>query len=203
MEDLEGLTDEELLGAFARAEHGVARRDAAFAELVDRYERRLYAICYRYFGNHADAQDAVQDTFLTVARRADTFRGDSRLSTWLYRVTVNTCNDIARRRDRRPQTPVADVASVADTPTQPVDADEAAGRELAGRVQEALLQLDELSRTLILLVAVEGQPYRVVARALDLPVGTVKSRVHRARARLADLLEAAAREPQEPRRPPT
>ncbi len=177
------VTDEELLGAFTA---GGNERDRAFMALVDRYERRVYGICYRYFGDHADAQDATQETFLTVLRRAGSFRGDSQLSTWMYRVTVNTCNDLARKRARRPQTPVADVGELAGAAV--VADDEIAGRELALHVQHALSQLDDLSRTLIILISIEGQGYAEVSEALDLPVGTIKSRVHRARARLAELL---------------
>ena len=187
----DGLSDEELLQAFldaparTRGRHGSARDDA-FAELVTRYERRIYAICFRYFGNHADAKDATQDAFVAVARRAGTFAGGSRLSTWLYRVAINACNDIARKRSRRPSTPVEDIVDVAEAVGVAGDHhdDATAGRETEIEVQRALLQLDDLSRTLVVLVAIEGLSYQEVSEALDLPVGTVKSRVHRARARL-------------------
>ncbi len=181
--DWRGVGDEELLRAYVAGRD----RETAFGELVDRYERRVYAICYRYLGNHADAQDATQDTFLAVARRASTFRHRSQLSTWLYRVTVNACNDLARKRRRRPQVPVADVAEVTH-PAQGADADPMAARETELEVQRALLALDDLSRTVLVLVALEGLSYQEVAGMVDLPVGTVKSRVHRARARMADLL---------------
>lgn len=175
-------SDEDVLAAYTSGPHP----QEAFSELVDRYERRIYGICYRYFGDHSDAEDATQDTFLTLARRAETFRGDAKLSTWIYRVAVNACNDRARKRARRPQTPVEDLAELAGEDSHAQEALE--GRELAMAVQGALDQLDELSRTLMILVAIEGQGYKEVAEALDLPVGTVKSRVHRARARLAELL---------------
>lgn len=180
--DWRQLSDEELLRVYVAGRH----RETAFGELVDRYERRVYAICYRYFANHADAQDATQDTFLAVARGAATFRHGSRLSTWLYRVAVNACNDIARKRQRRPQVPLADIAQVADHAE--AGADPMAAREAELEVQRALLALDELSRTVLVLVALEGLSYQEVAGIVALPVGTVKSRVHRARARLADLL---------------
>lgn len=184
MSEWAGTSDEELLATFARGE----RRDAAFAELVDRYERRVYGICYRYFGDHTDAQDATQDTFLTLVRRAGTFRGDSKLSTWIYRVAVNACNDLARKRARRPSTPVEDITALSDASAEGATEDEFAGRETARDVQQALAQLDDLSRTMLILVALEGQTYQEVAETLELPVGTVKSRVHRARAKLAELL---------------
>lgn len=182
-------TDEELARRFVTAQDR-SSRDAAFHELVRRYERRVYGICYRYFGNHADAQDATQDTFLTLARKLDQFRHDSKLSTWIYRVATNACNDLGRRYARRPQTPVEDVgeAAAADAGSELTMDDQLAGLEMAHEIEQALLQLDELSRTLIILCSIEGQSYAEVSAALDLPVGTIKSRVFRARAKLAEIL---------------
>lgn len=183
-------SDEELLAAYV---DGGSDREAAFHELVSRFERRVYAICYRYFGNHADAEDATQDAFLAVARRAGTFRGDSKLSTWLYRVAVNGCNDIARKRGRRPQSPVEDIVAVAEAGgVERPDPDPQTVRETEIEVHRALSQLDETSRTLVLLVAIEGFTYQDAAAIVDMPVGTVKSRVHRAKAELAELLAGVA-----------
>lgn len=183
-------TDEDLLTAYAEGGDG---REAAFHELVSRYERRVYAICYRYFGNHADAQDAAQDAFVAVARRAGTFRGDSKLSTWLYRVAVNACNDIARKRRRRPQSPVEDIVATAEAAgVRERDPDPQTLRETEMEVHRALAQLDETSRTLMILVAIEGFPYKDAAGIVGMPVGTVKSRVHRAKAQLAELLAEVA-----------
>ncbi len=183
---LADLTDEDLLRATLE---GGAQRERAFLELVDRYERRIYGICHRFFGNHADAQDAVQDTFLAIARRGGAFRGDSKLSTWIYRVAVNACKDRARARDRRPQTPVEDVARTAAAAGVDLSSEDEFGlSEIRDDIAAALLQLDEVSRTLIILCAIEGRDYAEVAEVMDLPIGTVKSRVFRARAKLADLL---------------
>lgn len=182
-------TDEQVLAAYADVTASRGTREAAFSELVDRYERRVYAIAYRFFGHHPDAEDATQETFLTLARKADQFRGDSKLSTWIYRVTTNVCNDLGRKRARRPQTPVEDIGeTLAAEGTDASTEDAMAGRELALEVQQALLQLDDLSRQLIILCAIEGQTYPEVSDALGLPVGTIKSRVFRARAKLAELL---------------
>lgn len=185
---LTDLTDEELAERCGAAVD-TADRDAAFHELVRRYEHRVYGICYRYFGNHADAEDAAQDTFLTLARKIGQFRRDSRFSTWLYRVATNACHDLARRDARRPRTPVADVTAVADPEDDQRSADDAViAGELAQAVQRALLELDELSRTLIVMCAIEGHTYAEASAQLDLPVGTIKSRVFRARAKLTELL---------------
>lgn len=166
-----------------------AARDAAFHDLVERHRHRVFAICLRYFGNRTDAADAVQETFLTLVRRIGQYRGEARFSTWLYRVTTNTCHDMARARARRPQTPVADIGDVLGDPSDDTDVEQSVvTADLARRVQAALLELDPLTRELVVLCAIEGQPYRDVAALFDLPVGTVKSRVFRARARLATLL---------------
>lgn len=189
MTALTGLADEAVLAVYVDHTAGRARREAAFGELVERYERRVYGITYRYFGNHADAQDASQETFLQLARKAEQFRGESRLSTWVYRVTTNVCHDLGRRMARRPQTPVDDPGTFGHAEAGgPTAEDVLAGRELAHELQRALLELDELSRRLVILCAIEGQSYAEVSEALDLPVGTIKSRVFRARARLAELL---------------
>lgn len=183
------LTDEELLEAYVVGDDA----ESAFRMLVERHERRVYAICYRYFGDRSDAEDATQETFLRVARHAESFSGGSKLTTWLYRIAFNACHDAVRYRERRPQVPIEDVVAAADARDQH-DAlgwgpgDPLIAAETADRVQRALLRLDEVSRTLLILVALEGASYAEAAAALDLPVGTAKSRVHRARARLADLL---------------
>ena len=173
-----------------RVAHGDrAARDAAFHELTARHRDRVYAICHRYFRNPTDAEDATQETFLTVLRRAATFRGEAKVSTWLYRVAVNTCHDLARRRARRPQTPVEDIGLVSDLRGEVhSDEEQLAAMALSDLLSEALTTLDEETRGLLLLCVVEGLPYAEVAEAYGIAVGTVKSRVHRARAKLVDLL---------------
>lgn len=188
-------TDEELLAVYTDATQPKDQRERAFARLVDRYERRVFAICARELRSRTDAEDATQDTFLHLARKGHQFRGDSKLSTFVFRVAVNACRDLQRRQGRRPQTPVADMADVADRAglrdELTVD-DEVAGRETAARVSAALGDLDELSRTLIILCTVEGMTYPEASAILDVPVGTIKSRVHRARASLAQTLADVA-----------
>lgn len=181
---LEDLGDEELLARYVGDPRGDGQQ--AFSVLVDRHHLRVYRVCYRYFGDATDAEDATQETFLALARKASTFSADAQLSTWLYRVAVNACHDIARRRARRPQTPVAEL------PERGSSLDESAGVDTAIDLRRALTQLDETSRALLILISIEGLSYEEASTAVDMPVGTVKSRVHRARARLADLLEGVA-----------
>lgn len=183
-------SDEELVAVYVDAGRARYAREDAFRDLVARYQRRVFAICVRELGDRSDAEDATQDTFIHLARKAHQFRGDSRWSTFVYRVAVNACRDLQRRQARRPQTPVEDVtrAQVAAGMNPDVAPDEVTARETALQVQEALATLDELSRTLIVLCAIEGLSYPEAAEVLDMPVGTIKSRVFRARAQLAEVL---------------
>lgn len=192
MNRYQDVADEAVLADFADATKSRAVRETAFGELVTRYERRVFAVCFRQLGSREDAEDATQHTFINLARRADQFRGDSKLSTFVYRVAVNACRDLARKQARRPSTPVEDVEQAQRDHGQTPDVvDELAGRETARLVQDAMAQLDELSRTLLILCAVEGMSYPEASEVLDLPVGTIKSRVFRARAKLAELLADA------------
>jgi RNA polymerase sigma-70 factor, ECF subfamily len=183
------LSDEAAVAVYADEDRPRGEREAAFRVLVERYQRRLFAVCVRVLGSSADAEEAVQETFVRLARHAATFRGEAQLSTWLYRVARNVCTDHVRYDARRPSTPVHDVTAVADEP----EADDVVGaRETAITVEAALARLDERSRSLLLLVAVDGLSYAEAAEVADLPVGTVKSRVSRARVRLGELLADAA-----------
>lgn len=185
---MEGLTDEQLLALWANADASPERRQAAFRNLVGRYDRRVYAICRRIVGSNADAEEAVQDTFIRIARSAGTFRGDSKLSTWIHRVATSACQDLLRKAARRPQTPVEDIAEVAAASGADFAADETAEAETFDAVRRALASLDDVSRTIVVLCGIEGFEYAEAAETLAIPVGTVKSRLFRARARLAELL---------------
>jgi RNA polymerase sigma-70 factor, ECF subfamily len=191
-------TDEELLAAFVGGDR------QAYEELVRRYATRVYAICYRYFRNEADAEDATQETFVTLLRRGSTFVGGARLSTWMYRVATNTCNDLARKRMRRPRT----VPLAGHDRAHPEAVEElAATRHLDPDLRRALELLEPAQREAVVLHDVVGLPYADIAVRSGVAVGTVKSRVHRGHARLAQTLrrlgDPVAGEPSAPRRPPT
>jgi RNA polymerase sigma-70 factor, ECF subfamily len=181
----EDASDPALLAHYADASGSAATREVAFHRLVTRYQRRVFAVCYRVLGSSADAEDATQETFLRIARNADRYRGEAQVSTWVYRIARNVSTDHVRYDARRPSTPVDDLTRVGD---EPQAEDTLAAHETAMGVRDALAQLDELSRTLLLLVAVEGLTYAEAAEATGLPTGTVKSRVSRARVRLGVLL---------------
>lgn len=181
-------SDEDLVAAFVAGEGG------AFDQLVERHARRVYAICLRYFGDPADAEDAAQEAFLALYRHAGTFAGTARFSTWMYRVATNACNDLARKRARRPQPADRDVADLALVSTP----DLLANRELGMELEAALSELDPEYREPVLLHDVGGFGYADIAAHLGVPVGTVKSRIHRGHARLAAALQYLRREPSGP-----
>jgi RNA polymerase sigma-70 factor, ECF subfamily len=184
---LAGDTDEAVLAVYADEEQPASRREEAFHELVVRYQHRLFSICVRVLGSPADAEDAVQETLVRLARNAASFRGESQLSTWLYRVARNVCTDHVRYAARRPATPVEDVDAL---PEAGVADDLVAAHDTARTIEGALAQLDQRSRTLLLLVGVDGLSYAEAAEVVGVAVGTAKSRVSRARAQLGRLLAA-------------
>ncbi|CAN5302848.1 sigma-70 family RNA polymerase sigma factor [soil metagenome] len=187
-------SDEALVAAFVAGDEG------AFSTLLERYERRVYGICLRYFGDATDAEDAAQDAFLTLYRRASTFRGGSLFSTWMYRVATNACNDLARKRSRRPRKAEVDLA---DLPL--ADPRDQMGQVLLRtELREALDRLDPVYRDAVVWHSVEGLPYHEIAERSGVAVGTVKSRVHRGHAKLAAMLSEGGGSPAEPsgRAPP-
>jgi RNA polymerase sigma-70 factor (ECF subfamily) len=166
----------------ALARRAAAGDDDAFAELVRRHEGRVYSIAFRMTGRDEDARDAAQDAFVTAYRKLSSFRGDAAFTTWLHRVTVNASYDLLRRRARAPE-PVED-------PPEPAGTSEDASAEVAQRldVREALALLPEEFRAVLVLHDMEDLPLEEVADVLRLPIGTAKSRCHRARLALARAL---------------
>lgn len=174
-------SDADLLTAF------VAGDDTAYADLVRRYERRVYGICFRYFGDAARAEDAAQNAFVILYRKADTFKGTAKFSTWMYRVTTNACNDLARKETRRPQPAHTEVQDLPLASPR----DEIGLKLLQLELRAALLQLEPDYREAVVAHTVEGQPYHQIAARTGVAVGTIKSRVHRGHAKLATILTSA------------
>jgi len=167
----------------------------AFADLMGRHQQRVYAVCLRILGNGEDAADAVQDAFLSALRKVSQFRGDALFTTWLHRVAVNACYDILRRRARQPMLHLAeDPDGPAREEGPPVldHADEVAGTRDAAA---ALALVPEEFRVALVLADVQDMAYEEIAKVLDVPIGTVKSRVHRGRLALAKAMGLDAREP--------
>jgi RNA polymerase sigma-70 factor, ECF subfamily len=158
----------------------------------------VFGICMQYFGDARDAEDATQDAFVALLRRASTFAGTAAFSTWMYRVATNACNDLARKRARRPRS-TGDTDQLADTAA--LD-DVLANRELGVELEAALERLDPIYREAVVLHDVIGLPQAEIAERTRVAVGTVKSRIHRGHAQLAAAL-THLKEPSDPSTPPT
>src|SRR5579859_4899720 len=174
---------------------------AAFNTLVLVYQRQVFNVCYRTLGNAEDAADATQDALLSAFRGLKTFQGSAAgLRGWLLRIAVNACYDHLRRRQRRPAdsldalggadpeheiSPAARVADPAETPEQ-----RSLSAETAEAIQAAIDRLSPDQRLTVILCDVQGLSYDEAAEAMSVELGTVKSRLSRARAQLRDLLVA-------------
>lgn len=169
----------------------------AFEHLVRRHERSVFRLLYRMLGSREEAEDAAQEAFLSLHRHGHRFRREARFSTFLYRVAANAAlnrrRSLGRSRARERELAVRQAAGN-DLPSAPRDPEDAArGSEAQARVQQALLQLPDELRMAVVLYDIEGQSYRDIAEILGIPEGTVKSRIHRARQGLRELLEEFVR----------
>ena len=155
----------------------------ALEHLLDRHADRIHAICRRILGPSEDALDATQEAMIAVARGIGRFDGRSAFTTWLYRVATNAALDEGRRRSRRPQ-PVETLPEPRATTASPIDAQVGARVD----VDAALARLPEEFRVAVVLRDLCDLDYAEIAEVLDLPPGTVRSRIARGRAQLAALL---------------
>jgi RNA polymerase sigma-70 factor (ECF subfamily) len=167
------------------------RDEKAFREITEQYGSRVFNLTYRMLGNREEAEDVAQEVFITVFKSIDSFRGDSKFSTWLYRITANHCKNrikyLARRHDRQQSEYEEDVLRqnpesqlTAPTPSPRPDK-QLEGMELEQLMQAALATLDEEQRILIVLRDIEELSYKEICDVTGLPEGTLKSRLHRAR----------------------
>ena len=167
----------------------------AFAQIVERYEKRVYQLCYRMTGNPEDAADQTQETFLKAWRGLPSFQGDCALGTWLHRLAVNCCIDYLRReKKRRAQVTSLDASGGEAPPPEQPDSgpgpqEQLEQRERQRAVQRALEKLTLEHRAVLLLRESQGLSYGEIARALGLEEGTVKSRLARARLQLRNVLK--------------
>ena len=166
--------------------------ETAFEEFVTQYERPVYNLALRQLGNPDDAQDAAQEVFLRVYRSVALFRADSRLSTWVYQITVNVCTDMLRKYARHPETSLNDGEEEdagRDLPDETYAPEPLYERTaLREQVQAALGELSPEHRQIIVLRDITGLRYDEIAGVLQLSGGTVKSRLYRAREKLASIL---------------
>ena len=168
----------------------LAGEAAAFEELVERYQGRLFALARHYTRNAVDIEDMVQDTFLKAYRRLESFDHRSSFYTWIYRIGTNTILDVLKRRGRSPIRAVEDpevigeVAPVeAPTPTAELEAS-----ELSEVTRKVLDELPEIFKAVLVMREFDGLAYQEIADTLGISIGTVESRLFRARARFKDKL---------------
>ncbi len=159
---------------------------AAFEDLFRSHGSRMKSIAMNLLGNTSDAEDAVQEAFLKVHRSWSSFKGESQLSTWLYRILVNTCYDIGRRRKRRPEPPPE--PDQAERPDPPAPAPD---HTLRLTIERALGRLPELQRSVFLLFEVEGFKHREIAEILGIPEGTSKHALFTAKRELQETILAS------------
>ncbi|MFJ3137246.1 RNA polymerase sigma factor SigM [Streptomyces sp. NPDC102359] len=179
----DGVSDQDLL---TRHVGGDAE---AFGEIVRRHRDRLWAVALRTLGDREEAADAVQDALVSAYRAAHTFRGQSAVTTWLHRITVNACLDRARKAASRKTAPVDDAERLEQLLEPHESASVPAERnDLHRQLIEAMGTLPPDQRAALVLVDMQGYPVAEAARILDVPTGTIKSRCARGRARLLPLL---------------
>ncbi len=179
------------------------RDEAAFREMMRTYHQQVYNLVFRMLGNREEAEDLSQEVFVTVFKSIDSFRGDSKFSTWLYRIAANHCKNrykyLARRRFHAAQ-PLDEIAErgaagrdggpavhLQAQLSQPDKILE--GKRLEAAVQQAIAALDDEHRLLVVLRDVQGLSYQEIAGITQLVEGTVKSRLHRARMALKERLK--------------
>ncbi len=182
-------TDTPDLDLIARARQGDL---AAFNVLVERYQTGAYNLCLRLLGAPAPAEDAAQEAFISAYRSLDRFRGGS-FRAWLFRIASNACYDELRRRKARPATSLDRAGDEDERPIEPPDTapsmeERAANTELHRALEDALAQLPREQRLAVVLCDVQGFDYAEIAQTMRVSLGTVKSRISRARSRLRVIL---------------
>ena len=169
----------------ARLRRGEPR---AFEELVIAYQHRVFGVAFRMLGRRAEAEDIAQEAFLRAYRSVGEFRGDAKLSTWLYAITSRLClnrlSSAAYQRTRHDDELLSRVADETEDVAGQVER-----REREAVVRAAIAELDDDRRLVLVLADLEGLAYEEIAEALGVPIGTVRSRLHRARTDLRTRLE--------------
>jgi RNA polymerase sigma-70 factor (ECF subfamily) len=185
-------SDEELVARARKKDFG------AFEELLDRYEDKVFRLAFRFVRNETDAKEILQDTFLSIWRKLDTFKGDAQFSSWVYRVAANAALMRLRAQRRHPEIsteelPVGYLDRLGSLPPPGENwakrpDDELQSQELRDHIQSAVDSLPELYRTVFLIRDVEGLSTEETAEVLGISIPTVKTRLHRARIALRDAI---------------
>lgn len=195
-------SDEQLLAAYRTGDR------SSFSELVGRYQRELYHFLVRFLGNRAAAEDVFQETFLQVHQSAEQFDPQRRFRPWLFTIAANKARDLIRSQARRPANPLSATISPGDeesgefidlmqsantTASDPMERE-----ELQKQVQTTVTSMPEHLREILLLSYFHQFPYKQISEILDIPLGTVKSRLHAAVAHFADRWKSTAANPGRP-----
>ncbi|MSP25581.1 MAG: sigma-70 family RNA polymerase sigma factor [Myxococcales bacterium] len=178
----------------------VARDESAYNELFELYERRVFGLVFRMLGKRSDAEEITQDVFVQVFRAIESFRGDSKLSTWLFRIAVNLSKNRMKSNARRGAGRELELDDVAERNAFSAAVGVSVGRvrrpdetveteQLEALVRRAILELEPEHRQLVILRDVEDLSYEEIADVTGLALGTVKSRIHRGRAQLREHVE--------------
>lgn len=190
--ELASATDQEVV---ALARHG---QEAAYRELVRRYERPIFSLVYRMVRDRELAEDLAQDTFVKALNAIESYRPEFKFSSWIFKIANNAAIDHLRRREldtlsldgsphaETPEAVEATALQIGDRQESALDEVEA--RELGGEIEVAIARLRPEYRSCILLRHVEGRAYEEIAEILNLPLGTVKTYIHRARNELRQSL---------------
>ena len=183
-------TDEQLLAEYRQGDRN------SFAQLMARYQRELYHFLVRFLGDRAAAEDVFQETFLQVHQSADQFDPSRRFRPWLFTIAANKARDLIRSQARRPTNPLSASISPGDEEScEFIDLMQAASsmpgeplerEELQQQVQKTVMGMPEHLREILLLSYFHQFPYKQIGDILDIPLGTVKSRLHAAVAHFAD-----------------
>ena len=164
---------------------------SAFNRLMAQHEKKMYAVALRMFNNREDAQDCLQEAMLRVYRSIGGFKGQSSFSTWLYRITMNTCLDELRRKKNKQSTSLDNLVEQGWSPSDEGNTPEkhAVRTELRRELSQAIQELPEDMRSAVVLRDIQGFAYDEIADALGVNVGTIKSRISRAREKLRGKLK--------------
>jgi RNA polymerase sigma-70 factor, ECF subfamily len=191
--DLAAASDQQIV---AWAQDGA---ESAFRELVRRYQRPVFSLIYRMVRDREAAEDLAQETFIKVLNAIDSYRPEHKFSSWIFKIANNAAIDHLRRRTpdvlslegapdavsaERQEATALQVSDRGESPLEELEA-----RELGSHIESAIARLRPEYRACILLRHVEGRAYEEIAAVLGLPLGTVKTYIHRARAELRDILE--------------
>lgn len=156
----------------------------AFNRLVEEYQNSIYSMAYQYTGDHGLAEDLAQEVFLKAYKKLKSFRQDAKISTWLYRIAVNTCIDWSRKKKLK----IASESALEHLTSDVNVEDHYLQNEKNKQIQEVVSQLPEIYKTVIILYHFEQLSYREISQIIDLPEKTIETRLYRGRKKIKELL---------------